>query len=165
MTHTVTIALPGSIIANAQTPQLKTYLAGEIARAMAIFRVDEVVIFSEDPSIVAPTSSARNPDLFLQRIMGYLDTPQYLRKALYPMHSDLRHAGLLNPLDAPHHLRFDEESVFREGVLLSTHTVDIGIGECCHVKGAETLEVGSRVTVKLTSSKVGSSKYLICIDF
>ena len=46
---TVSLALPGSIIANAQTLELKTYLAGEIARALSIFSVDEVVVFEDDP--------------------------------------------------------------------------------------------------------------------
>jgi predicted SPOUT superfamily RNA methylase MTH1 len=49
------------------------------------------------------TTSA--PDVFFARVMQYLETPQYLRKALFPIHPDLKLAGLLNPLDAPHHLR------------------------------------------------------------
>lgn len=32
---------------NAQSPELRTYLAGQIARACAVFCVDEVVIFDE----------------------------------------------------------------------------------------------------------------------
>ena len=47
-----------------------------------------------------------------------METPQYLRKKLFPMHSSLRLAGLLNPLDAPHHMRADDECPFREGVVL-----------------------------------------------
>lgn len=27
-------------------------------------------------------------------------------------------AGLLNPLDSPHHMRMDEQAVFREGLVL-----------------------------------------------
>lgn len=34
------------------------------------------------------------------------------------MHEDLRYAGLLNPVDAPHHMRMEERSRFREGVVL-----------------------------------------------
>ena len=45
----VTIALPGSVIANAQTPELKAYLAGQLARAVAIFRADEVVVYADSP--------------------------------------------------------------------------------------------------------------------
>ncbi|KAL3616859.1 hypothetical protein CASFOL_039253 [Castilleja foliolosa] len=42
---TLSIALPGSIIDNAQSLELATRLAGQIARAATIFRIDEVVIF------------------------------------------------------------------------------------------------------------------------
>ena len=44
---TVSVALPGSIVANAQTAELKTYLAGQVARALVIFNVDEVIIYAD----------------------------------------------------------------------------------------------------------------------
>lgn len=37
--YTVSIALPGSILDNAQSPELRTYLAGQIARAAVVFQV------------------------------------------------------------------------------------------------------------------------------
>ena len=46
---TVSIALPTSIIANAQTKELKTYLCGQLARAAAIHAVDEIVIYEDVP--------------------------------------------------------------------------------------------------------------------
>jgi methyltransferase len=42
-----------------------------------------------------------------------------LRKQLVPMHPDLKFAGLLSPLDAPHHVRADEWSAYREGVVVN----------------------------------------------
>lgn len=59
-----------------------------------------------------------DPNLFLARVLQYLETPQYLRKALFPKHSDLRFVGLLNPLDCPHHMRIDDKAKYREGVVL-----------------------------------------------
>ncbi|KAL7551681.1 hypothetical protein ACHAWF_014872 [Thalassiosira exigua] len=44
---TVSIAVPGSVVSNAQTRELQTQLAGQIARAAAVFRVDEVVVFDD----------------------------------------------------------------------------------------------------------------------
>ena len=38
-------------------------------------------------------------------------------RALVPMHTDLRLAGQLPPLDAPHHMRASEWAPFREGVV------------------------------------------------
>lgn len=46
--YTLSVALPGSILDNAQSPELRTYLAGQIARACAIFCVDEIVVFDEE---------------------------------------------------------------------------------------------------------------------
>lgn len=39
---TLSIAVPGSILDNAQSAELRTYLAGQIARAACVFKVDEV---------------------------------------------------------------------------------------------------------------------------
>lgn len=49
----------------------------------------------------------------LGRLLQYLECPQYLRKHVFPLHKDLQYAGLLNPLDAPHHLRQTDDFPFR----------------------------------------------------
>ena len=46
--YTVSVAIPGSICSNAQSGELRSYLAGQIARALTVFSVDEVVVFGED---------------------------------------------------------------------------------------------------------------------
>lgn len=51
--------------------------------------------------------------------LEYVETPQYLRKALFPKHPALRFAGLMNPLDTPHHVRADEWFPYREGVVIN----------------------------------------------
>ncbi len=91
----------------------------------------------------------------MHRILEYLETPQYLRKALYPMHPDLKYAGLLNPLDAPHHLRYNEMSPYREGVVLARPVkktdkgsfVDVGFGKPIQVD--RILDTNTRVTIEL----------------
>ncbi|CAG8642766.1 4237_t:CDS:2, partial [Paraglomus occultum] len=121
--YTVSVALPGSIVENAQSLELKTLLAGQ--ESFAIFNVDEVVIFNEsihktNRAVESPNTSdtSTDPNVFLARIFQYLETPQYLRKSLFPVHKDLQYAGLLNPLDCPHHVRQEEKSPFREGVVI-----------------------------------------------
>lgn len=47
---TVSLALPGSVIDNAQTLEMATIVAGQIARASAIFTVDEVVVLDDTGS-------------------------------------------------------------------------------------------------------------------
>lgn len=46
--YTLSIALPASILRNAQSNELRTYLAGQIGRAACVFNVDEIVIFNDD---------------------------------------------------------------------------------------------------------------------
>lgn len=112
---TVSLALPGSILDNAQTTELRTYLAGQIARALAVFCIDEVIIFNDSLQEEAGNSHLIN-------ILKFLECPQYLRKDFFPIHRDLKFAGVLNPTDMPHHLRAFEESQFREGIVLDKTT-------------------------------------------
>lgn len=44
---TISIAVPSSVIENAQTAELATSLGGQIARTAAIFRIDEIVVFDD----------------------------------------------------------------------------------------------------------------------
>lgn len=164
-TPTVSIAVAGSIIDNAQSLELATRLAGQIARAATIFRVDEVVVFDGEPqsedSVVATTdkcNGSKSGARFLVRILQYLETPQYLRRRLFPMHNSLKFVGLLPPLDAPHHVRKHEWSPYREGITLKenpsntrgTH-VDVGLSK--NVVVEQVLEAGQRVTVAMGDSR------------
>ncbi|KAI9386893.1 hypothetical protein POPTR_010G091400v4 [Populus trichocarpa] len=160
---TVSIAVSGSIINNAQSLELATRLAGQIARAATIFRIDEVVVFDnksssekEDPTVTTNNNSDENESggAFFIRILRYLETPQYLRKALFPKHNNLRFVGMLPPLDAPHHLRKHEWAPFREGVTLNEKVsnsgetlVDVGLSK--NVVVNQALEPGIRVTVAM----------------
>lgn len=163
---TVTIALPGSIIHNAQSLDLATRLAGQIARAVTIFRIDEVVVFDnkstsyDDSSFTLGDSSDENEtgSAFLIRILRYLETPQYLRKNLFAKHNSLRFVGLLPPLDAPHHLRKHEWGPYREGVTLKEPAsncggtlVDVGLNK--NVVIDQVLEPGTRVTVAMGTNR------------
>ena len=156
---TVSIAIPGSVICNAQTRELQTALAGSIARAAAVYRVDEIIVFDDGLGSVLNTLSnyrrgpssrefgkrdnteskeqkqqevqehkqstekkreqpSTDPHAFLARILQYCECPQYLRRKFFPMHPDLQFAGLLPPLDMPHHLRRYDVLGYREGVVV-----------------------------------------------
>ncbi|KAK8769430.1 hypothetical protein V5799_014104 [Amblyomma americanum] len=124
--YTLSIAVPGSIMDNAQNAELRTYLAGQIARAAVVFCVDEIVVYDDDGSTIRGAAvdgefgglgESGQGVVQLARVLQYLECPQYLRKHLFPLHRDLQFAGVLNPLDCPHHLRATEESLYREGVV------------------------------------------------
>ncbi|CAN6173891.1 unnamed protein product [Urochloa humidicola] len=158
MRPTVSIAVAGSIIDNAQSLELATLLAGQIARAATVFRIDEVVVFDSTPA--SENGSAGDGEesgaRFLVRILEYLETPQYLRRRLFPMHKNLKFVGLLPPLDAPHHVRKHEWSEFREGVTLEGDRskgtlVDVGLSK--NVLVEQILEPGKRVTVAMGTNR------------
>ena len=126
-------ALP---LPSAQTVELKSALAGTIARALAVFCVDEVVVFDDQPAPSSSSSTTANgadgaaaaaaddgrytgdtaPATFLRRLLAYLETPPFLRRALWRVHPDLRGAGALPSLDLPAHARHAAGAAYREGV-------------------------------------------------
>nr|XP_003230220.2 PREDICTED: putative methyltransferase C9orf114 homolog [Anolis carolinensis] len=168
--YTLSVAVPGSILDNAQSPELRTYLAGQIARSCAVFSVDEVVVFDErgeDAKTVegefGGLKARGQACVQLARILQYLECPQYLRKSFFPKHQDLQFAGLLNPLDSPHHVRIDEVSQYREGVVLARPVKPgrgsfVNCGMRKEVQIDKQLEAGLRVTVKLNEQQNPESK-------
>ncbi|XP_052895275.1 putative methyltransferase C9orf114 [Anopheles moucheti] len=164
---TISIAVPGSIMNNAQSPELRTYLAGQIARAACIFQIDEVVVFDDcglsnqvtDRLNTIQTSegstAARRCCIQLARILQYLECPQYLRKHFFPLHNDLKFSGLLNPLDSQHHLRQQSEFAFREGIVTNKPIKGskagsfVNVGLLNDVLVDTILEPNLRVTVKM----------------
>ncbi|KAF9581046.1 hypothetical protein BGW38_002075 [Lunasporangiospora selenospora] len=165
---TVSIALPGSILDSSLTVELKTYLVGQIARACVLFNVDEIVIYNESAKGLSKENLGKDdylpksdPNLFMGRVLQYLETPLYLRKLLFPMHRDLKFAGLLNPLDPPHHVHLDERSAFREGVVVRARDQHSSIANCGMRKEVlldRNVPTGSRVTVRIAGTEKEKKK-------
>lgn len=125
-------------------------MVGQIARTAGIFRIDEIVIFHD---ILNKKVDKDYVNFFVTNLQ-YLETPQYLRKALFPKSEDLVYSGLMNPLDSSHHLRIDEFCKYREGVVLKRPVkegegswANIGLYKECKID--QRLEEKTRVTVKL----------------
>ncbi|KAF8855241.1 DUF171-domain-containing protein [Acephala macrosclerotiorum] len=177
---TVSVALPGSIIANAQSHDQRTSLVGYIARALSVFCVDEVVVFSDghahnsnkrhhnrshtysnqDQSEDGYTGTS-DPDHFLIHLLSYLETPANLRKLLFPLHPNLRTAGILPSLDLPHHLKPDEWCPYREGVALpgaDENGTFVEAGLRMPVTVEEQIPENTRVTLKFKPGAEGASK-------
>lgn len=142
----LSVAIPSSALINETDEKIKTYKVGIIARAIAIFRVDEVLIY-RDP-ILDETD-------FIKEILEYLEIPQYLRKELVPLSENLRFVGVIPPLAIPSHkskhLKIGE---LREGVVKKvapdgTRWVDIGVDTLAPLKSQDPK--GARVTVRVVS--------------
>ena len=146
--YTLSILIPSSIVDNAQSKELRTYLIGELARTIGIFKISEIIIFHDKLK-----DNSRDYINYFIKNLQYLETPQYLRKTLFPMSEDLKLSGLMNPLESQHHLRKDEWSPYREGCVLDRPVngeyswVNIGLNKDCKID--QKLPPKTRVTVKL----------------
>jgi predicted SPOUT superfamily RNA methylase MTH1 len=145
----LSIAIPASLVAEYANLRDKTEVIGRVARSAAIFRADEIVIYPDQP----------DESTLIKLILGYVETPQYLRKFLYKVRPELQYAGTLPPLRTPHHqleahianLHVGE---FREGILndqQGVNVVDIGVEKPIKMTG-KAPSMGSRVTVKITEA-------------
>jgi predicted SPOUT superfamily RNA methylase MTH1 len=54
---TLSIAIPGSIVSNCQTKELKTILCGQIARMATIYHVDEIIVYDDKLSKVSMSTT------------------------------------------------------------------------------------------------------------
>jgi len=143
----ITIFIPISILSDVPSLFEKTSKVGQIARAASIFRVDGIVVYRD------PTAANREDAFLIRDLLSYAETPQYLRKRLFPLSRNLKYAGLIPPLRTPHHPLESTNSSFREGFVLksgaNSSIVDIGFRS--PVECPLPLPINRRVTLKLVS--------------
>jgi hypothetical protein len=149
----ISIAIPASIVSDVPHLREKTSKVGLIGRAAAIFRVDEIIVYPDNPRV----NQAADMDLIVT-LLSYIETPQYLRKKLFRLRPELRYAGVLPPLRTPHHplnrkMKKLKVGEYREGVTLSEKKagvlVDIGVEKPAFIPNVQ-LRMGKRVTVRVT---------------
>ncbi|HUW47814.1 MAG TPA: putative RNA uridine N3 methyltransferase, partial [Patescibacteria group bacterium] len=94
----LSIAIPASVVSDTPHLREKTSKMGMIGRAAAIFKVNAIIIYPDDPR----ANQKKDMEL-IDRVLTYMETPQYLRKRLFELSPDLQFAGILPPLRTPHH--------------------------------------------------------------
>ena len=150
----LSIAIPASLVSDIPHLREKTAIVGLVGRAAAIFRADSIIVYKDAEAEEKEAS-------FVKLILNYMDTPQYLRKRLFPLRPELQYTGVLHPLRTPHHpLRNKVEDLrigeFREGVVLAVEEdeakVNVGVTEPLLAEGRSP-SPGSRVTVKVLEIK------------
>jgi len=122
------VAIPDTSLVDCSDLRQKTVKVGSLARAMAVFRVDFVMVYETGQ---IPTSQKKDAAL-LVRLLEYMDTPQYLRKKVFPISPSLKYAGLLPPLRTPSHPLITDpedltEGMHRWGIQVRDGKVDIGV--------------------------------------
>lgn len=149
----ICVAIPASVVSDIPHLREKTSKIGLIGRAAAIFRVDEITIYPDNPE--ADQTADMN---LIALLLNYMETPQYLRKRLFNLKPELRYVGILPPLRTPSHplnrkmegLKIGE---YREGVTLSKTRLgvltDIGVEQPALIPN-KSLVLGKRVTSKVT---------------
>lgn len=147
------IAIPASVISDTPHLREKTSKIGLIGRAAAIFRVNEIIVYPDDPRIDQKADAN-----LISTLLAYMETPQYLRKRLFKLRPELHYVGILPPLRTPHHpLNYKIENLrigeYREGVTISQKEegtfVEIGIEQLALIPNKQ-LPLDKRVTVKIT---------------
>jgi predicted SPOUT superfamily RNA methylase MTH1 len=143
----LSVALPASFTKDVPHLREKTSRVGLIARSLAIFRVDEVVIYNDETG-KSPESEGR----LFEKLLAYLETPQYLRKALFKQDPDLQFSGVLPPLHMPSHPSVAEPRIgeIREGLVIesgASSTVNAGLRVAVQVPSK--LRLLERVTIRL----------------
>ena len=151
----VTVAIPASVVSDTPHLREKTSKIGLIGRAAAIFRVKEIVVYTDNPK----ANQRADLDL-IATLLEYMETPQYLRKRLFKIEPRLKYAGILPPLRTPHHpLNRKAERLkvgeYREGVVISETKegllVDIGVEHAALLREKQ-FAVGKRVTVQIVKA-------------
>ena len=150
--RSLSVALPASLVSDTPHLREKTAKLGLVARACTIFGVNEIILYVDDAS----RDLTSDLDLCVE-LLRYLDTPPYLRKRLYGLSPFFKFAGILPPLQSPHHNapRSISESKLgdmRVGVVVSRRSgrveVDAGLERPFICSG--DLPVGARLTLRLT---------------
>ena len=143
--NSLSLAIPASMVAEHSDLRDKTTVLAQVGRAAAIYRVDEIIVYPDRP----------DESLLMKYILGYMETPQYLRKHLFKRRPELRYAGTLPPLRTLHHPTEDaagklQVGEVRDGVVTEVAEgsliVDIGVDKPLTVKGRGPSR-GSRITV------------------
>ena len=148
------VAIPVSIVSDIPHIREKTLKIGLVGRAAAIFRVNEIVVFSDNPG----ADQKLDRDM-IAPLLSYMETPQYLRKRLFKIKPELRYAGILPPLRTPHHplakrARDLKVGDYREGAIISItdsgSIVDMGVERPALLPG-QKIPVNTRVTIKVAN--------------
>ena len=160
------VAIPSSILDTQHKPILKTYLVGQISRALAVFRVSEIIIFNEfaawepkEDELFSSQKQWQSNTSFIARNLLLTECPQWLRIALFPLHNDTRDCGALPPLMLPSHPLSSDLPKYREAVVIADpEHADQGVSSFANcglensVKLEQELPVGIRVTIKMDES-------------
>ena len=144
----VSVALPASLTLDIPHLREKTARLGFVSRALATFRVEEAIIYRDRPGAELDREAK-----LIEKMLTYIETPQYLRRLVFKIDPDLLYAGTLPPLRTPNHPDKQNPSpgLLREGVVVQSgpsSMVEAGFRNVVRVKSK--LPTSDRITIRLT---------------
>ncbi|KAJ8105029.1 hypothetical protein ONZ43_g7586 [Nemania bipapillata] len=139
----------------------RTGLVSHVARALAIFGIDEVVIYDDSPLDARPANidpAAYTGDVdpcgYLDHLLQYMEMPPFMRRTLLPLHPNLKAAGLMTSLDIPSHPHHTDWLPYCEGVTTSGATADgtgtlVDVGRKDPVTISQDIPPKTRITLQM----------------
>ena len=142
----ISVAIPQSALSDESLKIDKTRKISVLARACAIFKIDTIYVYQE--------GNSKSEGALMVMILKYLETPQFLRRRLFPKINDLKFAGVLQPLKIPSHVtpvnaKKIKSRDIREGLVVSVRGkkfADVGINQLLRYYG--DAPTGKRITVQ-----------------
>jgi hypothetical protein len=143
----LSVAIPESSLSDESLKIDKTRKISVLARACAIFKIDTIYVYQDG-------GNYKQDGNMMVMILKYLETPQFLRRRLFPKMNDLKFAGVLQPLKIPSHItpanpKKINRGDIREGIIVSVkgkRFVDVGVNQLIQFFGKTG--IGKRVTVQ-----------------
>jgi len=156
------IAIPDSYLFGVKTDVDKTLKVFQLSRALSIFSINNINIYHD--KVLNPSNYERK---FLSTILEYLDTPQYLRRKIYPRSDILNEVGRLHPIRSPHHkdkvdLKNLKSGEIRVGLVERKEGqfyVDVGLESLIKYEG-KFRQSGKKINVKL----IRQNKQVVGVD-
>ncbi len=146
----ISIVIPSSSLVDETTLINKTRKISQIARSCAIFQVDTIYIYHENIKF-------NNDYKLMITVLRYLDTPQFLRKRLFPKLESLKYVGILNPLKIPSHYNITDHTKIKTGNIMEGLVINkkrqkfIYFGNNLSLPYFGKKESGKRITIKFSS--------------
>ncbi|MBS1268876.1 MAG: hypothetical protein MAG458_01611 [Nitrosopumilus sp.] len=143
----LSVAIPESSLSDESLKIDKTRKISVLARACSIFKIDTIYVYQEG-------GNYKQDGNLMVMILKYLETPQFLRRRLFPKMNDLKFAGVLQPLKIPSHITPSNQKKInrgdvREGIVVSVKGkkfVDVGVNQLIQFFGKTA--IGKRITVQ-----------------
>ena len=148
----LSIAIPDSSLQDESTHLYKTKKVSIIARACAIFKINQIFIYKDK-------NGNKSDSMLLLTLLKYLETPPYFRRQLFPKSKLLSYSGVLQPLNISNHLVTSNQKLIkngdiRDGLIINykgRKFIDIGINKPITYFGKK--KPGTRIVVKIIDTK------------